>query len=141
MKAALRFQVATLALAAMVACAPIGAHPDPSPKPIVAPIAQGTEDQGTEWARIHPDVVQEYRSQYTRPDGVVNWDWYSDVFRACADRGMSKHADVKIVVTMCSLEANGAQANAQQEERRQKVHAAWDARRSQEKEATQETGP
>lgn len=93
-----------------------------------------------EWARANPAIMQEYQRQYTWPDGVVNWSLYDDTFRACADRGIRKRADPKLVVTMCSLEANGAQAKAEQAQARARVQAAQDAERAHAGKVAQEDG-
>jgi len=93
-----------------------------------------------EWARANPAIMQEYQRQYTRPDGVVNWSLYDDTFRACADKGIRKLAGPKLVVTMCSLEANGAQAKAEQAQARARVQAAQDAERAHARKVAQEDG-
>jgi hypothetical protein len=87
-----------------------------APKLIPAPVAPGTENPGTEWARNHPAVMHAYRKQYTRRDGVVNWELYDETFRRCVDRVARPPAQfIDRLVWACSLEANRARAAAQAE--------------------------
>lgn len=78
--------------------------------------------------------MQEYRRQYTRPDGVVNWVWYDGTFRECVDRGAGFFREnVMGLVETCSMNARDKRTAALQEERR----AADNARREQARKAAE----
>jgi len=130
----IRVIILAFAVAVLLSHGTRAQEPLAGPRQIAAPVTQGTEDPATQWARLHPSVMQEYRRQYTRPDGVVNWVWYDGTFRECVDRRAGYFGEnVMGLVTTCSMDANDKRAAALREERR----AVDNARREQARKASE----